>query len=186
MPTAELGEELTEALPQDRTPVLSAPAAPTTAERLVPSLHRRGTIVAGATLGGLALLVLILFLALNGGGSQAPDARTTRPSVSTPTPPASSPAPTLAQALADLTDVVSAGEQAGQVNSGGGNQILRGAQDIVRTAQDGHVDDALHKLSDLQKKVDELVQMGKITSASRAVAIRNAIQALGQALQTAP
>jgi hypothetical protein len=70
--------------------------------------------------------------------------------------------------------------------SGAGNQILHRAQDIVRTAQDGHVDDALHKLSDLQKKVDELVAMGKITSASRAAAIRNAIQALGQALQTAP
>ena len=82
--------------------------------------------------------------------------------------------------------MVTAGEQAGQVNPGGGNQILHGAQDIVRTAQDRHVDDALHKLSDLQKMVDELVQTGKITSASRAAAIRNAVHALGQTLQTAP
>ena len=94
--------------------------------------------------------------------------------------------PVLSHFQSPLEAVAKLHEQGESVNHDAGNQILHGAQDIVRTAQDGHVDDALHKLSDLQKMVDELVQTGKITSASRAAAIRNAVHALGQTLQTAP
>jgi hypothetical protein len=76
---------------------------------------------------------------------------------------------------------VTAGEQAGQVDPGAGDDLLRRAQDIVRTAQDGHGQDVDHKFADLQKKVDELASKGKITGSSQA-SIRQAVQSLGEAL----
>jgi serine/threonine protein kinase len=175
--TIELAEETTEVLPEDRTPPLPV-AAPVPASRRDGPSPRRSAIVAGLLFGGLAVLGLILFLALNRGGSPPPKGEPTSPAVSSP--------PNVAQALANLTEVVTAGEQAGQVDPGGGDDILHRAQDIVRKAQAGHLDDALHKLSELQMKVNQLVQMGKITSASRAAAIRNAVQALGQAVRRSP
>src|SRR6266545_4017882 len=151
-------EQRTEVLPQDRTPVLPTQSAPPPSRP--PSRGRRRTaLAAGAVAAALVVLALIILFALNGGGNgqQGP----TQPSSPTPSSSTSIRPPTLAQALAKLTEVVTAGEQAGQVDSSAGDDLLRRAQDIVRTAQDGHGPDAEHKFADLQKKVDEQASKGK-------------------------
>ena len=172
-------EQRTEVLPQDRTPVLPTQSALPPSRP--PSRGRRRTalLAAGAVAAALVVLALIALFALNGGGSgpQGP----TQPSSPTPSSSTSTSPPTLAQALARLTEVVTVGEQASQVDSSAGDDLLRRAQDIVRTAQDGHGQDVEHKFADLQKKVDELASKGKITGSSQA-SIRQAVQSLGEAL----
>src|SRR5207244_9042713 len=96
-PAAEPGQHLTEVLPQGRKAVLSAADATTVADRSAPSPRRRGTIVAGAILGGVALHALILALPLNGGGDEAPSGTGTPHLASTPADRAPGPAATPAQ-----------------------------------------------------------------------------------------
>ena len=170
-------EQRTEVLPQDRTPVLPTQSAPPQSR---PSRARQRTaLVAGVVTAALVVVALVTLFVLNDGGSgqQGP----TQPSSPTPSASTSTSPPTPAQALANLTEVVTAGEQADQVDPGAGDDLLRRAQDIVRTAQDGHGQDVEHKFADLQKKVDELASKGKITGSSQA-SIRQAVRSLGEAL----
>ncbi len=169
-----------------QTPVLPAPT-PTAVlgggTKETPRGPRRyGPVVAGVAI--LALLALVLFLAFRTGGSPTAEGRSSRPPTTTSSP--SPTPPTVAQALADLTNVVTEGERQGEVDHGAGDDILHRAQDAARASQDGHSEDAAKKLSELDRKVDELVEKGKITSEGRADAIREAIAALAGALGVSP
>ncbi|HEX9311825.1 MAG TPA: protein kinase [Actinomycetota bacterium] len=179
----------TEPIPHggEPTPVLPAPT-PTAVlgeggdDTPRPS-RRYGPVLAGAAI--LAVVALVLFLVFRAGGSPTGEPPTSRPPTATTTTSSPTP-PTVAQALADLTEVVTAGEQQGEVDKGAGDDILHRAQDVVRASQDGHDDDAAKKLSDLDRKVDELAQKGKIASPERADAIRAAIARLAAALGVSP
>src|SRR5207249_3259646 len=104
---------------------------------------RRRWFAALAAAAGLAVVALLVFVALSNRGSgqegATPPSPTTPPASTSPTPP------TVAQALTHLRDVVTAGEQAGQVDHGAGDDLLRRAQDLVRSSQDGHGEDTQHK-----------------------------------------
>ncbi len=179
----------TEPIPHggEPTPVLPAPTPTAVLGEGVDDtprpFRRYGPVLAGAAI--LAVVALVLFLVFRAGGSPTGEPPTSRPPTATTTTSSPTP-PTVAQALADLTEVVTAGEQQGEVDKGAGDDILHRAQDVVRASQDGHDDDAAKKLSDLDRKVDELAQKGKIASPERADAIRAAIARLAAALGVSP
>ena len=173
----------------EQTPVLPAPAPTAVLGRGKEEAPRRprryGPVLAGAAI--LVLLALVLFLALRTGGSPTVGQRTSSPPIAPTTTSSPSPTqPTVVQALADLTEVVTEGERQGEVDQGAGDDILHRAEDVVRASQDGHTEEAAKKLSDLDRKVDELAQKGKIASPERADAIRAAIARLAAALGVSP
>jgi eukaryotic-like serine/threonine-protein kinase len=161
-------------------PLLAGPAGPPTDQlpSVVPSgsptvvLPQLGTArrpgrVAWALVAGLGIVVLGAVALWPRGGNA--------PAVRQPTGPAATAAPTTARtapppqpqaelpaALANLTEVITAGQQHGTVDKSA-EDLLKQAQDVLRAVQEGKAEDARKKLRDLERKTDELIAKGEIT-----------------------
>jgi ElaB/YqjD/DUF883 family membrane-anchored ribosome-binding protein len=88
------------------------------------------------------------------------------PTAAPPTRPAGTTSPTQPQVempatLANLSQVISAGQQEGTVDNSA-EHLLKQAEEVLRTAQEGKGEDADKKLRDLQRKADEQIDKGKI------------------------
>jgi hypothetical protein len=86
----------------------------------------------------------------------------------------------LPAALANLRQVIMAGEQQGTIDPAG-EDLLHQAEDVVRAAQEEHADDLGKKVEELERKVDELVRKGKI-SPSAAGGVRQAVTQFSEAV----
>jgi hypothetical protein len=118
-----------------------------------------------------------------------PAARPPTGSSTTAAAPAASPSrttrpparPNLAEALADLTRVVTTAQRQGTADPAAAD-LLPQARDVVRATRNGNTEDARKMLADLQRKTDELIQQGKIGPAATGP-IRRAVAQLSAAVQ---
>jgi Protein kinase domain len=180
-------------------PAVTSGSAPTvvlaarTARRTARGLDwARWPLVAGI---GLVVVLLAGLWWLRGSGSRtvagrAGPAATTAstPTTTTQRAATSSSAPTttpttqaqagLPAALANLRQVILAGQQQGTIDPAG-EDLLHQAEDVVRAAQEGHGNDLGKRLEELERKVDELIREGKI-SPSAAGGVRQAVTRLAR------
>ncbi len=135
--------------------------------RLVPLLI---AAVALALLGGLAFALF--------GGEDPPDGATASrspspspsPSLSPSSSPSSSPSasPTpppedpLNAAVTALQDVVAEGLADGTISEKAAEEIAKGLEESLKKFVDGDAEEAIHKLEDLEEKVDELLEHDEI------------------------
>jgi hypothetical protein len=128
--------------------------------------------VALALLGGLAFALF--------GGGDPPDGATGPPSPSStpspspsPTPsPSPSPSPStsptpppddpLQAAVVALQDVVAEGVAEGRISEKAAKEIAKGLDESLKKFTDGDAEEAIHKLEDLEAKVDELLEQEEI------------------------
>ncbi len=171
------------------TMVIAARAARATARR--PS-RTRWPLLAGV---GIAALLLLLVMALwwlrdgdsptvagqAGPATTAASTRTTTTSSTPTTTPTTLSQASLPAALANLSEVITAGERQGTIDPAA-EDLLQKAEDLVRAVDEGHGDDARKKFEELERKVDELIREGKI-SAAAAGGVRQAVAELGRAVE---
>ena len=86
----------------------------------------------------------------------------------------------LPAALASLGQVISAGQQQGTIDHSA-EDLLKQAEEALRTAQEGKGEDADKKLQDLQRKTDEQIDKGKIRGPA-ADQVRQAFTRFSQAV----
>jgi serine/threonine-protein kinase len=160
--------------------------------------HRRGR-VRWPLLAGISLVAVILVGGLwwLGRGDAPTAGGGAGPAVTTPSTPTTERAATSASmstttattqaqgglpvALANLRQVILAGQQQGTIDPAG-EDLLHQAEDVVRAVQEGHGDDAGKKLEELGRKVDELIREGKV-SPSAAGEVREAVTRFSQEVQ---
>jgi hypothetical protein len=87
----------------------------------------------------------------------------------------------LPAALANLRQVILAGEQQGTIDPAA-EDLLHQAEDAVHAAQEGHRDDLDKKVEELERKVDELIREGKI-SPSAPDGVRQAVTQFSRAMR---
>ena len=85
-------------------------------------------------------------------------------------------------ALANLGQVISAGQQQGTIDNSA-EDLLKQAEEALRTAQEGKGEDADKKLQDLQRKTDEQIDKGKIRGPA-ADQVRQAVTQFIQAMRS--
>ncbi|MDP9342611.1 MAG: Stk1 family PASTA domain-containing Ser/Thr kinase [Actinomycetota bacterium] len=186
-----VGEPDTERLDRDRTatlpPVVAPPTQPSPAGR--PPARRRAWPFVLAAVAVLAIVALIVVGLLGGnggpirhasGGSPRPSGGGHHPS-SPPAPATSS----VQDAVVNLANVLSRGVSSGAISDKAAQDVLHHAADAVHDYQEGKLDDALKKLSDLAGKIAQAVQHGDISSAY-AGQLTQAVQALATAMQAQP
>jgi serine/threonine protein kinase len=171
----------------DPLPTVAASGLPTVA---LPSLGtvRRPGWVAWVLAVGLGVVVL-LAVALWPRGSNPPAVRQPGRPTATATPttaPAPTTSPTQPQAapsavLANLTGVVTTGQQQGTVDNSA-EDLLKQAEEVLRAVQEGKVEEAQKKLGELRRKTDELIGKGKIRGAATDP-VRQAVAQFSQAVQ---
>jgi serine/threonine protein kinase len=185
----------TERQGRDRTETLPPVVPPPT--RQPPSRRRVWPFVLVA-LAVAAVVALIVVGLLGGGGAPARHATGGSPRPSAPghasSPPASpshattTPAPATSSvqtAVANLANVLSQGVSAGAISDKAAQDVLHQVGDAVHAYQDGKLDDALKKLSDLEAKIDKAAQHGDV-SAAYAGDLKQAVEALAAAMQAQP
>src|SRR5829696_4918442 len=147
-------------LPTDRLPsVIPAGAA-----------RRRPGWVPWALVAALGIIVLVA-VALWPRGADPPAAQQqpTGPPASTAAPPATPAATTpptqpqgeLPAALANLAQVITAGQQQAMVDNSA-EDLLKQAEEVLRAAQEGKAEDVDKKLQDRRRKAEEQIDKGKI------------------------
>jgi serine/threonine-protein kinase len=185
----------TERLGRDRTETLPPVVPPPTRQ---PPSRRRAWPFVLAALAVAAVVALIVVGLLGGGGAPARHATGGSPRPSAPghasSPPASpshattTPAPATSSvqtAVANLANVLSQGVSAGAISDKAAQDVLHQVGDAVHAYQDGKLDDALKKLSDLDAKIDKAAQHGDV-SAAYAGDLKQAVEALAAAMQAQP
>jgi serine/threonine-protein kinase len=174
--------------PTDRLPS-SIPAGAARVPMASTALRRPGW-VPWALVGALGIVALVA-VALGPRGGDPPAApQPTRPTTSTAAPP-STPArttpPTQAQAalpaaLANLAQVISAGQQQGSVDNSA-TDLLKQAEEVLRAADEGKAKDVDKKLQDLQRKTDDQIDKGKIRGPAVGQ-VRQAVVQFSQAVRS--
>jgi len=168
-------------LPTDRLPsVIPAGAA-----------RRRPGWVPWALVAALGIIVLVA-VALWPRGADPPAAQQqpTGPPASTAAPPATPAATTpptqpqgeLPAALANLAQVITAGQQQAMVDNSA-EDLLKQAEEVLRAAQEGKAEDVDKKLQDLQRKTDEQIDKGKIRGPA-AGQVRQAVAQFSQLVRS--
>src|SRR5829696_4257001 len=172
--------------PTDRLPSVIATSSAATAKTASPALLRPGWIP-WALVGTLGVVALVVALWPRGGDPPASPQATTVSTAAPPTRPAGTTSPTQPQvelpaALANLSQVISAGRQDGTIDNSA-EDLLKQAEEALRTAQEGKGEDADKKLQDLQRKTDEQVDKGKIRGPA-ADQVRQAVAQFSQAVRS--
>jgi hypothetical protein len=132
---------------------------------------------------GIVALVAVALWPRGGDPPAAQQQQPTGPPASTAAPPATPAATTqptqpqgeLSAALANLAQVITAGQQQGSVDNSA-QDLLKQAEEVLRAAQKGKAEDVDKKLQDLQRKTDEQIDKGKI----RGPAVGQVRQAVAQ------
>jgi serine/threonine-protein kinase len=107
---------------------------------------------------------------------------TTGASTTTPKPPPTRPG--LPAALADLTEVLTAGVLDGTVTPHAHDDLVHGARDVVTVVRAGDDAEARKKIDGLGRKTEELIDKGEIKPAA-AGRVRDAVAAFGAAAERA-
>jgi eukaryotic-like serine/threonine-protein kinase len=156
------------AVPTDRLPS-SIPASAATVPMASAAVRRPGW-VRWALVGAVAMVALVAVALWPRGGDPPAAPQPARPAASTAAPTTTTSAgttsPTRSQgesaaALANLAQVISAGQQQGTVDNSA-EDVLKQAEEVLRGAQEGKGEDVDKKLQDLQRKTDEQIDKGKI------------------------
>ena len=100
-------------------------------------------------------------------------ARTTQPTQSRAELPA---------ALANLAQVISAGQQQGSVDTSA-TDLLKQAEEVLRAADEGTAEEVDKKLQDLQRKTDDQIDKGKIRGPAVGQ-VRQAVAQFSQAVRS--
>jgi hypothetical protein len=177
---------LTGGPPTDRLPSVIATSSAATAKTASPALRRPGWIP-WALVGTIGVAALMVALWPRGGDPPASPQATTVSTAAPPTRPAGTTSPTQPQvelpaALANLSQVISAGRQEGTIDNSA-EDLLKQAEEALRTAQEGKGEDVDKKLQDLQRKTDEQVDKGKIRGPA-ADQVRQAVAQFSQAVRS--
>jgi serine/threonine protein kinase len=172
--------------PTDWLPSVTATSSAATAKTASPALRRPGWIP-WALVGTIGVVALVVALWPRGGDPPASPQATTVPTAAPPTRPAGTTSPTRPQvelpaALANLSQVISTGRQEGTIDNSA-EDLLKQAQEALRTAQEGKGEDADKKLQGLQRKTDEQVDKGKIRGPA-VDQVRQAVAQFGQAVRS--
>jgi eukaryotic-like serine/threonine-protein kinase len=172
--------------PTDRLPSVIATSSAATAKTASPALRRPGWIP-WALVGTIGVAALMVSLWPRGGDPPASPQATTVSTAAPPTRPAGTTSPTQPQvelpaALANLSQVISAGRQEGTIDNSA-EDLLKQAEEALRTAQEGKGEDVDKKLQDLQRKTDEQVDKGKIRGPA-ADQVRQAVAQFSQAVRS--
>ena len=143
-----------------------------------PRRARPSRVIAGA---GLLLLVVggVLAATLPGGGrhhAAPPPPSTTTAATTTVytttehgTPPPAPPTPTTPeQALAAVRTAVASAQSQGQLDSKAADDLGHHLDDVGKALDHPNAKDAEHKAADLQRRLDDLVKHGQLTSAGLA------------------
>jgi eukaryotic-like serine/threonine-protein kinase len=169
--------------PTDRLPG-SIPTGAATMPMTSAALRRPGWIPwALVAAVGIVALVAVALWPRGGDPPAAQQQQPTGPPASTAAPPATPAATTqptqpqgeLSAALANLAQVITAGQQQGSVDNSA-QDLLKQAEEVLRAAQKGKAEDVDKKLQDLQRKTDEQIDKGKI----RGPAVGQVRQAVAQ------
>jgi eukaryotic-like serine/threonine-protein kinase len=175
--------------PTDRLPS-GIPAGAATVPMASTALRRPGW-VPWALVAALGIIVLVaVALWSRGGDPPAAQQQPTGPPVSTaapPTRPAATTLPTQPQgelpvALANLGQVISAGQQQGSVDTSA-TDLLKQAEEVLRAAQEGKAEEVDKKLQDLQRKTDDQIDKGKIRGPA-ADQVRQAVAQFSQVVRS--
>jgi hypothetical protein len=138
---------------------------------------------------GIVALVAVALWSRGGDPPAAP--QNTQPAASTAGPTTTTSAGTtsptqsraeLPAALANLAQVISAGQQQGIVDNSA-EELLKQAEEVLRGAQEGKGEDVGKKLQDLQRKTDEQIAKGKIRGPA-AGQVRQAVAQFSQAVDS--
>jgi eukaryotic-like serine/threonine-protein kinase len=174
-----------EAAPTDRLPS-SIPAEAATVPMASTAIRRPGWI-RWALVGAMVIVALVAVALWPRGGDPPAAPPSTRPAASTTTTSAGTTSPTRSQAelpaaLANLAQVISAGQQQGTVDNSA-EDLLKQAEEVLRDAQEGKGEDVDKKLQDLQRKTDEQIDQGKIRGPA-AGQVRQAVTQFIQAVRS--
>jgi eukaryotic-like serine/threonine-protein kinase len=176
-------------LPTDRLPSVIPAGAATVP--MASAARRRPGWVPWALVAALGIIVLVA-VALWPRGADPPAAQQqpTGPPASTAAPPATPAATTpptqpqgeLPAALANLAQVITAGQQQAMVDNSA-EDLLKQAEEVLRAAQEGKAEDVDKKLQDLQRKTDEQIDKGKIRGPA-AGQVRQAVAQFSQLVRS--
>jgi tRNA A-37 threonylcarbamoyl transferase component Bud32 len=165
------------------TAVMPPAEAPPPAE---PPGRSRRWWIAAAVIGGLLAILGISLLAVAG-----PDPRETRREAreaareqENQPPPDMGPL-SVDQAYTRLTGSITEGVAAGEVDDKAGDELLRKSEEAIGAYEAGDPPGALGKLSELNQKVTEHAQSGRIAG-DRAFSIQQAAEDLAMAMQADP
>jgi serine/threonine-protein kinase len=168
---------------------------PPTAEETIPPDqeppgHRGRWWIAAALLGALLAILGIALLA--GAGPDRRDVRREarrearqEARAEQTSPPADQGPLSVDEAYSRLTEAITQGVVAGEVDEKAGDELLKMSEEALASYQAGDLPGALGKLGELNQKVAEHVEAGRI-SGDRAVPIRQATEALAVAMQATP
>ncbi|MGH2574048.1 MAG: Stk1 family PASTA domain-containing Ser/Thr kinase [Actinomycetota bacterium] len=149
----------------------------------------RTALLIGAVALALAFIIAVVIAApLGDRTNRSPQQPTTSPAQPTSppaTPPEGTTVPSLIAAVAALESVLQDGVDAGDIHPRAANEIEREVNKALRDFENGDVDKALEKLSELRGKVDEMVEKGEITSPERADQVKQALANLAAAMEAA-
>ena len=174
--------------PTDRLPgVISTGAA--TVPMASTALRRPGWIP-WALVAALGIIGLVAVALWPGGGDPPAAPQPTRPTASTAAPPttparttpSTQPQGELPAALANLAQVITIGQQQGSVDNSAQN-LLKQAEEVLRTADEGKAEDVDKKLQGLQRKTDEQIDKGKIRGPAVGQ-VRQAVVQFNQAVRS--
>ena len=171
-------------------------STPTTSAATVPMASaavRRPGWVRWALVGAVGMVALVAVALWPRGGDPPAAPQPARPAASTTAPTTTTSAgttsPTRSQgesaaALANLAQVIGAGQQQGTVDNSA-EDVLKQAEEVLRGAQEGKGEDVDKKLQDLQRKTDEQIDKGKIRGQA-AGQVRKAVTQFIQAVRSRP
>jgi hypothetical protein len=176
-------------LPTDRLPSVIPAGAATVP--MASAARRRPGWVPWALVAALGIIVLVA-VALWPRGVDPPAAQQqpTGPPASTAAPPATPAATTqptqpqgeLPAALANLAQVITAGQQQGMVDNSA-QDLLKQAEEVLRAADEGKAEDVDKKLQHLHRKTDEQIDKGKIRGPA-AAQVRQAVVQFSRLLRS--
>jgi hypothetical protein len=166
------------------TEVMPPTAEKTTPPTAPPGRDRRWWLAAAVVAGLLAILGVSL---LAGAG---PDPRETRREArrearQEASPPADQGPLSVDGAYEQLTETITDGIAAGEVEEEAGEELLKKSEEALSAYQEGDLTGAIGKLSELNQKTAEYVDKGEM-SGNRAVAIQEASNDLAVAMQASP
>jgi hypothetical protein len=174
-------------LPTDRLPSVIPAGAATVP--MASAARRRPGWVPWALVAALGIIVAVA-LWPRGVDPPAAQQQPTGPPASTAAPPATPAATTqstqpqgeLPAALANLAQVITAGQQQGMVDNSA-QDLLKQAEEVLRAADEGKAEDVDKKLQHLHRKTDEQIDKGKIRGPA-AAQVRQAVVQFSQLVRS--